>query len=53
MPDEDLTLEKCRAKVAECQDMAKRASKPSRRIMLDHIAATWKRTCAELKKFAH
>jgi hypothetical protein len=53
MPDEDLTLEECHAKVAECQDIAKRVGQPSRRIMLDHIAETWKRICAELKKLAH
>jgi hypothetical protein len=53
MPNEDLTLEECHAKVAESQAMAKRISQPSRRIMLDHIAETWKRICAELKKLAH
>ena len=45
-----LTLEECHGKAGECRAMAKRADNPSHRIMLEHMAETWERICAELKK---
>jgi hypothetical protein len=44
-----ITLEECHAKAAECREMAKRAHDPSHRIMLEHMADTWERICADLK----
>jgi hypothetical protein len=44
-----LTIEECHAKAAECRDMAKRAIKPEHRVMLDHMAETWERICADMK----
>ena len=44
-----LTIEECHAKAEECRDLAKRAARPQHRIMLEHMAETWDRICAELK----
>jgi hypothetical protein len=46
----DKEPEECHAKVGECREMAKRASNPSHRIMLEHMAETWERICVELGK---
>ena len=48
-----LTPEECHAKVAECRELAERARDPSHRLMLNHIAETWERICADLKKAAN
>lgn len=54
MPERSrLTPEECHAKVAECREMASRASDSSHKIMLSHMAETWERICADLKKSAH
>jgi hypothetical protein len=45
-----LTLEECHAKVAECRAMAKRTHDPAHKLMLEHMAETWERICADLKR---
>lgn len=45
-----LTIEDTHAKVAECRAMAKRARDPAHVTMLEHMAETWERICADLKK---
>jgi hypothetical protein len=44
-----LTAEECRAKVAECRELAKRASVPAHRVILEHMADTWERICEDMK----
>jgi hypothetical protein len=44
-----LTIEECHSKVAECREMARRAHRPEHRVMLEHMAETWERICADLK----
>jgi hypothetical protein len=48
MPEAHLTIELCHAKVLECREMALTAAKPEHRTMLEHMAETWQRICAEL-----
>ncbi len=45
-----LTVAECHAKVAECREMAKRVQNPEHRVMLEHMADTWARICADLEK---
>jgi hypothetical protein len=45
-----LTVEECHAKVAECRGMARRAHIKEHKVMLDHMAETWERICADLVK---
>jgi hypothetical protein len=45
-----LTPEECHAKLAECREMALRAENPQHRLMLEHMAGTWERICADLAK---
>jgi len=44
-----LSVEECHTKAAECRDTAKRAQNPEHRVMLEHMAETWDRICADLK----
>ena len=46
-----LTIEECHAKIAECREMAQRARRPEHRVMLEHMAETWERICADLEKW--
>ena len=48
-----LSPEECAAKAAECRAMAQRAVLEAHRIMLEHVAETWERICAEIKKELH
>jgi hypothetical protein len=48
-----LTLEECHKKARECREMAARALDTSHRVMLEHMAETWERICADLKKNAN
>ena len=38
-----MDAETCRAKSAECRELAERTKKASDRIMLEHMAETWER----------
>ena len=40
----------CRVKAAECEEMAKQATRPDHRVMLKHMAETWTKICADLKR---
>jgi hypothetical protein len=42
-PTKRLTADEAQAKATECRDMAKRATNPEHRIMLEHMAETWER----------
>jgi hypothetical protein len=51
MPDKKpITYEECQTHAAECRALAERASSPSDKIMLEHMAETWERVCADIKK---
>ena len=50
MAEKPLTFDECKAKAEECRDMARRAEKPEQRTMLEHMAETWERLCAEIRK---
>jgi hypothetical protein len=47
---ERLTIEECRAKAAECRDIARRAAKSDHRTMLEHMAETWERIGEDIKR---
>ena len=44
-----LDHESCQLKAEECAELAKQATRPDHRVMLQHMAETWARICAELK----
>ena len=48
-----LTTEECRTKAAECRAIARDTAQQDQRVMLLHIAETWERICAEIKKELH
>jgi hypothetical protein len=45
-----ITVEECMSKAVECRDWAKRATDPAHRTMLEHMAGTWERICADLRR---
>ncbi|HYI30203.1 MAG TPA: hypothetical protein VD863_20375 [Bradyrhizobium sp.] len=46
---ERLNAEQCLVKESECQELSKLAHDPSHRVMLQHIAETWRRIAQEIK----
>ena len=42
-PAKRLSLDECRAKAQECQELARHSKKDDHRIMLLHMAETWLR----------
>ena len=51
MPEgKPITIEECHAKVAECRALSMRAVDPAHKVMLEHMADTWARICADLAK---
>jgi len=38
-----LSIALCKAKAAECRDLAREADQESHRVMLEHVANTWER----------
>jgi len=46
-----LTAEEAQQKALECRNLSKRATKAEHRIMLGHIAETWERIAAEVKRY--
>jgi hypothetical protein len=43
-----LTADEAKAKITECRELAKRATRPEHRVMLEHMAETWERIAITL-----
>jgi hypothetical protein len=48
VPPQRLSVTNCNDKAQECRDMARVATKPEHRIMLQHMAETWDRIAADV-----